>query len=378
MIREKRYIIRKKAAAVSVAAILIIGSVFGGSINTHAAEYAVTPTSAVLYTGNGAEVFAKPDPSTVVTAMPGNVPIQITGTTSNGYFQVAINNSLYYMYNKALSVSTGTTAYKLTSIDAKSALVGDASTGQLIYAQNPYERLAPASTTKIMTVLLVMDAISRGQLALDTPVVVSSTALLGIPSDASHVSPRLQAGEVMNVLELLECVMLSSDCHACNVLAEAVAGSVDNFVVMMNARAAALGCTETNFLNTSGYPQEGHYTNAYSLFLITREAYKYPAFQTISAFTTAQIPATNLSPARNLETTNALIKASEYYNPYAVGGKTGSSNSSGLCMVSVARKNDKNVITVVLGANNSLMSDGTRQKQQFSETNKLIDIGLAN
>lgn len=378
MIKEKRYAIKKKAAALSVAVALIIGSVFGVSINTHAAEYAVTPTSAVLYTGNGAEVFAKPDPSTVVTAMPGNVPIQVTGTTSNGYFQVAINNAFYYMYNKALSVSTGTTAYKLTSIDAKSALVGDAATGQLIYAQNPYQRLAPASTTKIMTVLLVMDAISRGQLALDTPVMVSPTALSGIPLDASHVSPRLQAGEVMNVLELLECVMLTSDCHACNVLAEAVAGSVDNFVVMMNARAAALGCTETNFLNTSGYPQEGHYTNAYSLFLITREAYKYPAFQTISAFTTAQIPATNLSPVRNLETTNALIKASEYYNPYAVGGKTGSSNSSGLCMVSVARKNDKNVITVVLGANNSLMSDGTRQKQQFSETNKLIDIGLAN
>ena len=91
-----------------------------------------------------------------------------------------------------------------------------------------------------MTVLLVMDAIAQGKIALDTPVMVSATALAGIPSDASHVSPRLKAGEVMNVLELLECVMLSSDCHACNVLAELVAGSVDNFIAMMNARAAAL------------------------------------------------------------------------------------------------------------------------------------------
>ena len=73
--------------------------------------------------------------------------------------------------------------------------------------------------------------------------------------------------------------MLSSDCHACNVLAELVAGSVDNFIAMMNARAAALGCTETNFVNTSGYPDPNHYTNAYSLFLITNEAYHYPVFR---------------------------------------------------------------------------------------------------
>ena len=92
----------------------------------------------------------------------------------------------------------------------------------------------------------------------------------------------------------------------------------------------------------------------------------------------AVIPATNLAPARNLETTNALMKASEYYNPYAIGVKTGSAQSSGLCLVGAARKGDKTVITVVLGAANKLMSDGTKKKLQFSETNKLIDIGLAN
>lgn len=181
----------------------------------------------------------------------------------------------------------------------------------------------------------------------------------------------------MNVLELLECVMLSSDCHACNVLAELVAGSVDNFIAMMNARAVALGCTETNFVNTSGYPDPNHYTNAYSLFLITKEAYHYPVFQVIAAMPAAVIPATNMAPERSLETTNALMKASEYYNPYAIGVKTGSAQSSGLCLVGAAKKNDTTVITVVLGAGNNLMSDGTRLKQQFSETNKLIEMGLA-
>lgn len=351
--------------------------VFLGGMTTKAAEFTVTPTEGVLYTGKGAEVFTQPDPSAIAAVFPGDFPVQVTGITDNGYFQVRINGVTYYIYGRALSVSTGTQAYKLTSVDAKAALVGDADSGALIYAQNATDRLAPASTTKIMTALLVMDAIAAGQIALDTPVVVSPTALAGIPSDASHVRPRLKAGEVMNVLTLLQSVMMVSDCHACNVLAEVVAGSVDNFVVMMNARAAALGCTETNFVNTSGYPEDNHYSNAYSLFLITREAMKYPLFQSIIAQTEVTIPATNLSQERKLETTNALLTASEYYNPYAIGGKTGSASSSGLCFVSAARNSKKTVITVILGAATNTMSDGTRQKQQFAETNKLIEIGLA-
>ena len=200
----------KRAGAVLMALALTIGCIGVNPATAKATEYSVTPAAAVLYTGSGAEVFTQPDPTTLVTVLPGDLPLQVTGMTSNGYFQVVMDGGIYYVYGKALSAAAGTNAYKLTSIDAKAALVGDAATGQLIYAQNAYDRLAPASTTKIMTVLLVMDAIAQGKLALDTPVMVSPTALAGIPSDASHVSPRLQAGEVMNVLELLECVMLSS------------------------------------------------------------------------------------------------------------------------------------------------------------------------
>ena len=357
--------------------VAVVMFVFMGGITTQAADYSVTPTTGVLYTGKGAEVFTQPNPQTLAAVFPGDFPVQVTGITDNGYFEVNINGTIFYMYGKALSTSTGTQAYKLTSVDAKGALVGDAESGVLIYEQNATARLAPASTTKIMTALLVMEAIEAGQLSLDTPVVVSPTALANVPYDASHVNPRLQAGEVMNILALLECVMVKSDCHACNVLAEAVAGSVEQFVAMMNAKAVALGCTETNFVNTSGYPEDNHYTNAYSLFLITKEAMKYPIFETIIAMKEVVIPATNLSQARTFETTNALITASEYYNPYVIGGKTGSSSSSGLCFVSVARKGEKSVITVVLGAATNTMSDGTRKKQQFSETNKLIEIGLA-
>lgn len=355
----------------------IFMAVFLIGVKTQAAEYSVVPLDAVLYTGNGAELFLQPDSSTLAAVFPGDIPVQITGATDNGYFQANINGAVFYIYGKALSAGTGTQAYKLTSVDAKAALAADAVNGTMIYAQNPYDRLAPASTTKLMTALLVMEAVAAGQLSLDTPVVVSPTALAGMPSDASHVNPRLKPGEVMNIYMLLQCAMIKSDCHACNVLAEAVAGSVDNFVALMNARAAALGCTETNFMNTSGYPQENHYTNAYSLFLIMREVMKYPAFESIVAMKETVLPATNLAGERKLETTNELLVPSQYYNPYAVGGKTGSASSSGKCFVSLARKDSKAVITVILGAETSMMSDGTRQKQQFAETNKLIALGLA-
>lgn len=357
--------------------LLVMMLIFIGGTTAQAAEYTVQPTNGILYTGEGAEVFSKPDASTMVAVFPGDFPVQVTGVTDNGYFQIDFNGTTFYIYGKALSTATGTQAYKLTKVDAKAALVGDADSGELIYAQNAMDRLAPASTTKILTTLLVMEAIEAGQIALDTPVVVSASALAGVPKDASHVSPRLKEGEVMNVFTLLQCVMIKSDCHACNVLGELVDGSVDAFVARMNARAKMLGCTETNFVNTSGYPDENHYTNAHSLFLITKEAIKHPIFQAIVAMPEVVIPATNLSKERKIESTNLLIKETEYYNPYVLGGKTGTSTSSGSCFVGIAKKGEKTVITVILGAKTSTMSDGTKQKQQFSETNRLIQMGLA-
>ena len=342
-----------------------------------AAEYSVTPFAAYMYTGDEAEIFTEPDPTTLATVFPGDLPIQITGITSNGYYQILVNGVTYYAHSGALSTKTGTTAYKLTSVDAKAALVADMATGEIIYQQNMLDRLVPASTTKVMTALLVLESISQGNIALDTPVVVSSTALAGVPSDASHVNPRLKAGEVMNVLSLLEAVMIKSDCHACNVLAELVAGSVDNFVALMNMKATALGCVDTNFVNASGYPANNHYTNAYSLSLIMREAMKYQTFQTIISLKTVEIPATNLSKARTLENTNALILAGDYYNPYVIGGKTGYCKASKNCLMTAAVKDGKGLITVILGAETNEMTDGAVLKQQFSETNKLIEIGFA-
>lgn len=341
-----------------------------------AASDTVTPFSAVLFTGSGAELFSQPDIGTMVSSLPGDLPVQVTGITESGFIQIALNGQSYYVYEKALSPIPGTWAHKLTSIDAKAALVADADSGNIIYQYNADGRRAPASTTKILTTLLVLEAIERGQIAFDTPILVSPSALSNIPNDASHVRPALQAGEVVNVLQLLQCVMMVSDCYACNVLAEAVAGSVENFVALMNERAAQLGCVDTNFTNPSGYPDENMYTNAYSLYLIKKEAMKHPAYQVLISTQTATIPQTNLTAERVLNSTNALIMPTEYYNPYVIGSKTGTASSSGACLVTSAKKDDKAIITVILGAATHLMSDGSTLKQQFSETNRLISMGL--
>ncbi len=119
----------KMSGAVLMALTLTIGCIGVNTATVQAAEYSVAPATAVLYTGSGAEVFAQPDPATLVTVLPGDVPLQVTGMTSNGYFQVIVNDGIFYVYGKALSAAVGTNAYKLTSIDAKAALVGDAATG---------------------------------------------------------------------------------------------------------------------------------------------------------------------------------------------------------------------------------------------------------
>ncbi len=370
--------ILKKLFNVTLAACMAASLFMGTATVSKAAEfYTVTATPGVLLTGEGAEVFSDADASTLVTTMTANQPVEVTGTTSNGFYQVKINGKVSYMYQGGLSMQAGTTAYKMTSMNAKAALVGDATTGALIYSQDALKRLAPASTTKIMTALLVMDNLYTGKFDLTTPVAVSATAIAGIKSDASHVTPRLQVGEVMTVEQLLKCMLISSDCHASNVLAELVAGSVDGFVAQMNARAAAMGCTDTNFVNAHGYPAAKHYTNAYSLFLIAQAAFQYPAFQQIISIAKDTIPATNLSPARSLVNTNALITPSNYTNAECLGGKTGTASSSGDCLVAYGRRNGKTVISVVLGAKTVTMTDGTKVNNRYYETNRLLDIGLS-
>ncbi|WP_176761855.1 D-alanyl-D-alanine carboxypeptidase family protein [Pseudobutyrivibrio sp. YE44] len=350
------------------------------TIEAEAAAYTVSDEAGVLLTCNGTEVFSDADAATYVTTLPVNTPVQVTGRTSNGFWRVDMGGTPYYISQLALSTQANTTAYKLTSFDVKSALAVNLQNGKPIYSQAATEKCEPASTTKIMTALLTVEAIEAGQISLDTPVMVSATALASLPSDASHVEPRLQAGEVFNVDQLLTAVMVSSDCHACNVLAELIAGSVPNFVSMMNAKAASLGCTNTNFTNPSGYPDKNMYTNALSLYIITANAMKHPLFNQYFGVASSVLPATNMCPTpRALVNTDALMTpGSAYYNPAVTGGKTGTANRAGQCLVCTANKDGKSILTVVLGGRNRKMFDGNTVSMRYYETNRLINLGFSN
>lgn len=365
--------IKQKIGFGIIMSLFLLLNVFGAKMNVKAAE--VMPVHGILYTSQEAKLYDKPDGKNIILTLPVNTPIVVTGQTTIGYFQIKVGDNTYYI--QATEVSVDVTEDINAGINAAAALVGDVATGEIYYNKDMLARRAPASTTKIMTALLVYEAIERGEITYDTPVIVSSTAIAGFKTDASHVTPRLKSGEILTVEQLLQCVMLKSDCYACNVLAETVSGSVEGFVEAMNKRAQELGCVETNFVNTHGYPAENHYSNAYSLFLIAKQAVRFDQFNKLVAMTNAIIPRTNLTEQRTLKTTNELIKpTSQYYNPYAFGLKTGSAKSSGLCFVASAVDESNMVISVVLGAQKVTIK-GKIRNNQFYETNKLLKYGLA-
>ena len=264
-------------------------------------------------------------------------------------------------------------------VAAKAALLIDPDTEEILYARNIHERLYPASLTKIMTCLLVLDALDAGTLTLDTVLTASDLAVGLIPADGS--SAGIKPGEEMSVENLLYCIMLSSANEGCNILAEGVAGSIDAFVENMNAKAASLGCEDTHFANTNGLPDENHYTTAWDLYLITREARTHPEFMPLVNTIYYEVPATNLAEARKLRTTNYLISnwyTAGYVYKGAEGIKTGFTNASGYCLVASATRSGRSLLSVVMGAERITLEDGTILTQSFSETVKLYDWGFDN
>ncbi|WP_312636693.1 D-alanyl-D-alanine carboxypeptidase family protein [Oscillibacter sp.] len=264
-------------------------------------------------------------------------------------------------------------------ITAKAALLIDSETGSVLYQKNEHAELYPASLTKIMTALLTLEAIDQGKLSLDQELTASASALTGLASDGS--SAGIQVGETMSVENYLKCMLVVSANEACDVLAEAVSGSVADFVNAMNAKAEALGCKNTHFANPNGLHDSQHYTSAWDLYLITLEAMKYPEFMAICDMGVAEIPATNLSPVRRLRTTNYLLsnwRAVGYVYSDAHGIKTGSTSEAGHCLVSSATKGSRTLISVVLGADRVVGADGVADVRSFSETRRLFEWGFSN
>ena len=266
-------------------------------------------------------------------------------------------------------------------IRAKAALLVEAETGTILNDKNCHDELSIASTTKIMSALLVFEAIDRGELRLDQSITATASALRGLPEDGSTAD--IVEGETLTVEQLLYCMLVISANETCNILGEAVAGSVEGFVERMNQRAQELGCQNTHFANTTGLTQSGHYSSAYDLYLITRQAMQYDEFMTMVNTKSYEIPPTNKTEEeRVLHSTNALIsnwRLAGYLYSGAQGIKTGSTDAAGQCLVSSAVRGSRTLISVVLGAERVEKENGSGYiVESFTETDRLFDWGFDN
>ena len=259
----------------------------------------------------------------------------------------------------------------------KAAIVYDLTSDTLIFDQNIDEKLYPASLTKVMTCLLTLEM----QPDLDRVVTVTPECLKGMEPDGSNVALRVD--EQMNVRDLLYCLMVKSGNDAASTLAVCNSGSIEAFVEVMNRRAQELGCTGTKFMNPHGLHHDDHYTTARDMAKILKEAMKHPIFEEI--FTTKEytVPATNLSEARELKTTNFLIRSNGYPNVLdsrVLGGKTGNTSKAGRCLCALAEKDGMRLLTVVLGAKPTYSPDGYSFQRygNFEETTALLNFAYKN
>lgn len=264
-------------------------------------------------------------------------------------------------------------------VAATAAVLVDADYGEVLFDQNAHAQRYPASITKVMTALLTLEAIDRGELTLDTVVTAQASAFSGLSEDGS--SQNIKAGEQLTVEQLLYCMLVASANEACNILAETVAGSVDNFVELMNKRAAELGMEGTHFANPHGLHDANHYSTAYDISLMAIEAMKNSTFRKIVSTAEYRVPATNLSEERHFYSTNALLSNWRYIGytyASAIGIKTGSTPEAGQCLVSAAVENGRTLVAVVLGAETVTKADGTTDRQSFSESKRLLQWGFQN
>ena len=259
----------------------------------------------------------------------------------------------------------------------KAAIVYDLSSDTLLFAQNIDEQLYPASLTKVMTALLTLEM----QSDLEQIVTVTKDGLKGMEPGGSNVA--LKVDEQMSVRDLLYCLMVKSGNDAASVLAVHNSGSIEAFVEVMNRRAQELGCTGTSFMNPHGLHHDDHYTTARDMAKILKEAMKHPIFEEI--FTTKEytVPATNLSEARELKTTNYLIRSNGYplvTDSRVLGGKTGNTSKAGRCLCALSEKDGMRLLTVVLGAKAIYGSDGYSFQRygNFEETSGLLDFAYEN
>lgn len=255
-------------------------------------------------------------------------------------------------------------------ISAGAAILIDTSSERILYSKNERDKMYPASTTKILTAILTIENCN-----LEDVVTVPYEAIASIPSGYSVAA--LQPGEQLTVKQLLQVMLVHSANDAANVLAYHVSGSIDAFANLMNQKVLELGLQNTHFTNPSGAHDENHYTTAYDLAIIMKYCMKNSTFRNLSGLKYCKIPATNKYEERVFNTTNELLtnnSSSNYYYKYAIAGKTGYTTEAKNCLVSVANKDNLELICVLLSA--GLYPNNLSAK--FVDTKALFDYGYDN
>lgn len=248
------------------------------------------------------------------------------------------------------------------SISSKAAVLMEAETGTVIYEKNADEALVPASITKIMTLLLIFEAIKTGKLAYEDTI---STSEYAASMGGSQVF--LEEGETQTVDTMIKCIAVASANDACVAMAEAISGSEEAFVSEMNKKAKALGMNNTNFVNCNGLDTDNHYTSAKDVAIMSRELItKYPeVFNYTQIWMDTIIHKTAKGESEfGLSNTNKLIKQYEY----ATGLKTGSTSLAKYCVSATACKDNVNLIAVIMAAPD--------YKVRFSEAKALLNYGF--
>lgn len=225
-------------------------------------------------------------------------------------------------------------------VDAKSALLMEVTSGKIIYEKNPNEKFAPASVTKIMTMLLTMESVDSGKIKLSDKVTVSETA-----KKMGGSTMLLDTGEIRTVEELLKGVAIASGNDAAVALGEYLGGSEDAFVDMMNKRASELGMTNTTFKNCTGLPINGHLSTAYDISIMSRELLKHETILKYSGKYMETISEGRKSPIE-LVNHNKLVR---FFNN-CDGLKTGFTNEAKYCISATAKKDGTRVLAVIMGA----------------------------
>lgn len=254
------------------------------------------------------------------------------------------------------------------TLHCNSNLLMDAESGNVLFEKNGYSKIYPASTTKILTTIIVLD-----NLSLDEKVIVSKNVVDSIPIGSSVMG--VKAEEMFSVENLLYGLLLPSGNDAALVLAEAVSGNVDDFVTLMNEKAKEIGCLNTHFTNPHGFFDENHYTTAYDMALILKYAMNYDEFRKISETKTWELPVSNKTKhTRTLKNTNRLLDENySVFYEYALGGKTGYTIESRGTYIGYAKKDDKLIITACFDGSQNINGKNARFIDAITLSNFCFD-----